>query len=55
MMPYNYICVQTGVMLSTLTSLDDVLSVWVLLKLFGIALVALVPALIIQVMLLFSM
>ena len=48
LMPYNFICVQTGSMLSEITSLDDVFTKEVLFKLFGIAAVALLPGLIIN-------
>ncbi|GAB6020550.1 Transmembrane protein 41A [Chamberlinius hualienensis] len=43
LMPYNFICVQTGVVLSQINSLDDVFTYNVLFKLLLIACVALVP------------
>ncbi|RWS03670.1 transmembrane protein 41A-A-like protein, partial [Dinothrombium tinctorium] len=48
LMPYNFVCVQTGCILSQLNSLDDVLSKDVLLKLVLIALVVLIPSFIIK-------
>ena len=46
LMPYNYICVQTGALLSTLTSVNDILTWTTALQLSGIALVALLPGII---------
>lgn len=46
LMPYNYICVQTGALLSTLTSVNDILTWTTGLQLSGIALVALLPGII---------
>lgn len=43
LLPYNFICVQTGVMLSEVASLDDLVSWERLLQLLGIACMALVP------------
>ena len=43
--PYNFICVQAGVILSQLRSWHDVLDVWTLLKLSVVAAVPLVLAL----------
>lgn len=43
LLPYNFICVQTGVMLSEVSSLDDLFSSQRLLQLLGIACMALVP------------
>lgn len=43
LLPYNFICVQTGVMLSKVSSLDDLFSGQRLLQLLGIACMALVP------------
>ncbi|KAJ8321002.1 hypothetical protein KUTeg_002589 [Tegillarca granosa] len=48
LMPFNFICVQTGCMLSELTSMDNIFSTWTLLKLSAIALTALLPGLIVQ-------
>ncbi|TSR51425.1 Transmembrane protein 41A-A [Bagarius yarrelli] len=48
LMPYNLVCVQTGVVLSDVSSLDDVLSWGVLLKLLLIACTALLPSTIIR-------
>ena len=47
-MPYIFICVQTGSMLSEIDSLDDIFTTDVLLKLVGIAVVALLPGLVIN-------
>ncbi|XP_053207511.1 transmembrane protein 41A-like [Panonychus citri] len=46
LMPYNFICVQTGCLLSTLKSMDDVFTPSTILTLMGIAFVALIPGLI---------
>lgn len=43
LMPYNYICVQTGVLLTQLTSMGDIFTWSVLAQLSGIAVVALLP------------
>lgn len=48
LMPYIFICVQTGSMLSEIDSLDDIFTTDVLLKLVGIAVVALLPGLVIN-------
>ncbi|XP_020861434.1 transmembrane protein 41A [Phascolarctos cinereus] len=48
LIPYNFICVQTGSILSTVTSLDDIFSWGTGLKLLAIALVALVPGALIK-------
>lgn len=48
LIPYNFICVQTGSILSTLTSLDALFSWETVLKLLAIALVALVPGTLIK-------
>lgn len=48
MIPYNFICVQTGSILSTLTSLHALFSWETVLKLLAIALVALVPGTLIK-------
>ena len=45
LMPYNFICVQTGSVLSQITSLNDMLTFDVLLKMAGVAMVALLPGL----------
>lgn len=47
-MPYNFICVQTGSMLSEITSLDGIFTKETTLKLFGIAIVALLPGVLIN-------
>lgn len=44
LMPYNFICVQTGVILSEISSLDDVFSYNMILKLLCVAFAALVPS-----------
>ena len=43
LMPYNYICVQTGVLLSQLGSMGEVFTWSVMAQLTGIAVVALLP------------
>ncbi|XP_063789081.1 transmembrane protein 41A [Pseudophryne corroboree] len=43
LLPYNFICVQTGSILSEIKSLDSMFSWGTLLKLLAIALVALIP------------
>ncbi|XP_051998781.1 transmembrane protein 41A-A [Xyrauchen texanus] len=48
LMPYNFICVQTGSMLSRISSLDDLFSWSVVLKLILIACVALLPGALIR-------
>ncbi|XP_043104649.1 transmembrane protein 41A-A isoform X2 [Puntigrus tetrazona] len=48
LMPYNFICVQTGSMLSHISSLDDLFSWSVVLKLLLIACVALLPGALIR-------
>ncbi|XP_068602472.1 transmembrane protein 41A-A [Brachionichthys hirsutus] len=48
LLPYNFICVQTGVMLSEVSSLDDLFSWERLLQLLAIACVALVPGALIR-------
>lgn len=48
LLPYNFICVQTGVMLSEVSSLDDLVSWARLLQLLAIACMALVPGALIR-------
>ncbi|KAK3589773.1 hypothetical protein CHS0354_021105 [Potamilus streckersoni] len=48
LMPYNYICVETGNMLSNIESLDDIFSTEMMFKLAGVACVALIPGLVIR-------
>lgn len=48
LMPYNYICVETGTTLSSLTSLDDLLSPKTLLSMGIAAIVALLPGYLIK-------
>lgn len=48
LMPYNFICVQTGSILSQITSLDTIFSWTTLLKMLAIAMVALIPGTIIK-------
>lgn len=43
LMPYNYICVQAGAILSEIESLNDVYKTSTIIQLTGMALVALVP------------
>ena len=48
LMPYNYICVQTGCLLSELGSLDELLTMNVVVKLAAIATASLIPGMIIR-------
>ena len=48
LMPYNYMCVQTGVLLSKLTSMSELLTWTTMLQMAGVATVALVPGLIVK-------
>ncbi|KAH9513791.1 Transmembrane protein 41A-A [Bulinus truncatus] len=48
LMPYNFVCVQTGSVLTEITSLNDIFTTWTLFKLMMIALVALLPGLAIR-------
>lgn len=48
LVPYNFICVQTGSILSKIKSLDDIFSWGTLLKLLAIAVMALIPGTIIK-------
>ncbi|XP_023256954.1 transmembrane protein 41A-A-like [Seriola lalandi dorsalis] len=48
LLPYNFICVQTGVMLSEVSSLDDLFSWQRLLQLLAIACMALLPGALIR-------
>ena len=45
LMPYNYICVTTGVILTKLTSINDVFTGTTMMQMSGIAMMAIVPAL----------
>ena len=48
LMPYNFICVQAGCFLSQLTSIENLFTFWTLLKLLGIANIALLPGVLIK-------
>ncbi|XP_032619490.1 transmembrane protein 41A [Chelonoidis abingdonii] len=48
LIPYNFICVQMGAILSQITSLDAIFSWGTLLKLLAIAMVALIPGTLIK-------
>lgn len=48
LLPYNFICVQTGSILSQITSLDIIFSWTTLFKMLAIAVVALIPGTIIK-------
>ena len=48
LMPYNFICCQTGCILAQLNSLDELFTFSVIVKLCGVALVALLPGLIVK-------
>ena len=43
LMPYNYICVQSGSILASMTSLNDIMSRTTMIKLSSISVVALLP------------
>ena len=43
-MPYNYICVTTGVILAKLTTINDIFTWTTMLQMSGIALMATIPA-----------
>ncbi|XP_038074122.1 transmembrane protein 41A-like [Patiria miniata] len=45
LMPYNFICIQTGSILSSVTSLSEIITTDVMLRLAGTAAVALLPGL----------
>ncbi|XP_046543794.1 transmembrane protein 41A-B-like [Haliotis rubra] len=47
-MPYIFICVQTGCILSEIKSLDDIFTLWTMAKLCGIAVVSLLPGFLIK-------
>ena len=46
LMPYNFICVQTGAILSSLSGVGDIFTWWNMMQLTAIALVALLPGVI---------
>lgn len=48
LIPYNFICVRTGAILSEISSLDDIFSWGTLAQLLAIALVALLPGALIK-------
>ncbi|XP_072902509.1 transmembrane protein 41A-like [Hemitrygon akajei] len=48
LLPYNFICVQTGCILSEISSLDNLFSWSIVMKLLAIAMVALMPGAIIK-------
>ena len=47
-MPYNFICVQTGGILSDINNLDDIITLSTMLKLLFIAGVAFLPSIFIR-------
>ncbi|XP_067686188.1 transmembrane protein 41A-A-like [Haliotis asinina] len=47
-MPYIFICVQTGCILSEIKSLDDIFTLWTMAKLCGIAVMSLLPGFLIK-------
>lgn len=47
-MPYNFLCCQTGCLLSQLTSMGDIFTTSTMLKLATIAIIAMLPALIMK-------
>ncbi|XP_064646657.1 transmembrane protein 41A-like isoform X2 [Lineus longissimus] len=48
LMPYCFICVQTGCILSTISSMSDIFTFWTMAKLAGVAMVALLPGYLIK-------
>ena len=48
LMPYNFVCVQTGSVLSQISSVSDILTTATMLKMAAVALVALLPGIIIK-------
>ncbi|CAM1322122.1 TMEM41A (predicted) [Pycnogonum litorale] len=46
LMPYNLLCVQTGVMLTNISSIDDIFTTKTLFGLLGLSLIALIPAIV---------
>merc|ERR1719259_646603 len=46
--PYNYICVQTGDILTSITTLSDIFTLGTMLQLTGVALVALAPTIFVR-------
>jgi len=48
LMPYNFLTVHTGCLLSEVSSMDSIFSWWTILKLFGIANAALLPGVLIK-------
>ena len=48
LMPYNYVCVHTGVLMSQLSSMSDMMSWATLAQLSLVALVALLPGLVMK-------
>lgn len=48
LMPYNYMCVETGCLLSQLTNIDDIFSIGNIVKLATVAFVAIVPGLLLR-------
>ncbi|BFZ15604.1 hypothetical protein BsWGS_18644 [Bradybaena similaris] len=43
LMPYNFVCVQTGSVLSQISSVGDIFTTWTMMKMFAVAVVALLP------------
>jgi uncharacterized membrane protein YdjX (TVP38/TMEM64 family) len=43
LMPYNFICVQAGSILSTIHSMEDIFTTWTLIKLGSLAVLAVIP------------
>ena len=48
LMPYNYLCVQTGALLSSIKTISDIFTSRTMLQLSGLAVVALLPSLFIK-------
>jgi hypothetical protein len=48
LMPYCFICVQTGCILSSISSMSDIFTFWTMTKLAAVAMVALLPGYLIK-------
>ncbi|GAB1600217.1 transmembrane protein 41A-like [Argonauta hians] len=48
LMPYNFICVQTGCVLSSIRSVNDIFTFTTIIKLLGIAVAAVLPGVVIK-------
>ena len=48
LMPYNYICVTTGVLVSKLTSISEIFTWTTMIQMTGIAVMAILPAFLVK-------